>query len=329
MTRVVAILLIGLVAIGWPAPALAYLKFGVRIGGNLVDVRWNRPVTYFVTERGVAGVTAPQLRDAIGRAFATWQAVSTATVSSQFLGLTIAPPGLRDGQTTFGFVDRPDLDRVLGATSFLLDGMTGEVLESDVFFNTRFNWSVAAAGEADRIDLESVALHEIGHLLGLGHSALGETEMIPAGRRVVASGAVMFPIAMGPGIVADRQLQADDIAGISDLYPAANFEAETGTISGRVTKNGSGVLGAHIVALHLESGQLIGSFALNPSGEFVIAGLDPGRYVLRAEPLDDAEPESFFGGPIDVDFRVGYAPRVITAPRGAGSNPVEITVRPK
>ena len=67
-----------------------------------------------------------------------------------------------------------------------------------------------------------MALHELGHLLGLSHSALGETERTStAGRRVVASGAVMFPIAMTAGAVANRVLQADDMAGVSDLYPAA------------------------------------------------------------------------------------------------------------
>ena len=32
-----------------------------------------------------------------------------------------------DGRTTLGFLDRPDLDRVLGATSFILDSSTGAI----------------------------------------------------------------------------------------------------------------------------------------------------------------------------------------------------------
>ena len=325
----IALLLIFVVTLSAPSPALAYLKYGALVGGAVVDVRWRRPVPYFITERDVTGVTAGQLRDAVGRAFATWQAVPTAAVQSQFQGYTIAPPGLPDERTTFGFLDRPDLDRVLGATSFLLDSTTGEIREADVFFNTNFSWSVAPAGEAGRIDLESIALHEIGHLFGLGHSALGETEIGSAGRRLIASGSIMFPIAMAAGSIADRQLQADDIAGISDLYPGAQFDTTTSSISGRVLKSGVPLYGAHVMAVNLSDGSAVGGFTLNERGEYVIAGLSPGSYLVRVEPLDDADTESFFTGPIDVDFRVTYSDRVVTAPSGAGSDPIEIQVRPK
>ena len=66
---------------------------------------------------------------------------------------------------------------MLGETSFLIDEVTGEILESDIVLNSTFPWSVAAGGEAGRHDVESIVLHEVGHLLGLGHSALGETEL--------------------------------------------------------------------------------------------------------------------------------------------------------
>jgi hypothetical protein len=269
------------------------------------------------------------LRDAVGRAFAAWQAAPNTSIQSQFQGFTVAPPGVQDQRTTFGFLERPDLDRVLGATSFLLDAVTGEIREADVFFNSRFPWSVSAAGEPGRVDLESVAVHEIGHLLGLGHSAIGETEMIPGGRRVIASGAVMFPIAFTAGAIAERLLQADDLAGISDLYPSPQFAARTTSISGRVTKNGAGVFGAHVTAVHLRSGAVVGGFVLNDQGDFSIAGLAPGSYLVRVEPLDDASTDSFFSGTVDVDFQVAYASRVVVAPAGGGSDPVTVTVRPK
>jgi Matrixin len=330
MTRFIAAALVMLLSLSMAAPAWAYLKFGIQVGATVRDVTWSQPVRYFVTERPVAGVTVPELRDAIGRAFATWSSVSSATVRAEFQGLTIASPAAFDGRTTLGFLDRPDLERVLGATSFMLDARTGEIIEADVFFNTRFDWSATSTGQPGRVDLESVALHEIGHVLGLGHSAIGETELQPGGgRRVIASGAVMFPIAMSPGSIADRVLQADDLAGIFDLYPAQNPSGTAGTssIRGRVTKSGVGLFGAHVVAFNLETGKMVGGFSLNNAGEFVITGLDPGAHLLRVEPLDDADTSSFFARSIDTSFQITFAPKIVVAPRNGSSEEIAIEVR--
>ena len=149
-----------------------------RSAAASIDLKWNQPVA--VLRHRARRSPASRCRSCATPSTAPLppgRVSAPAAVRSQFQGVTLAPPGLQDGRTTFGFLDRPDLDRVLGATSFLLDAQTGEILEADIFFNSRFEWSTAAEGAAGRVDLESVALHEIGHLLGLGHSAMGETEM--------------------------------------------------------------------------------------------------------------------------------------------------------
>lgn len=326
------VLVIGGIAM-LPVNLLAYLKLGVQVAGRTVVAHWNTmPVRYFVTNAGTTNVTAGQFQTAIAAAFSTWEQVPTSTFSASFSGFTPARPLDQDGMSVLGYANRPDLDRVLGATTFVVNTTSGEIVESDIFFNSAFPWSTAQGGESGRYDLQSIALHEIGHLQGLGHSALGETELrAGGGRRVLGSGAVMFPIAFSAGNIEERMLRPDDIAGVSDLYPETDFRTRTGSIGGKVTKNGQGVYGAHVVAFNLQSGEMVGNFSLDTNGTFAIAGLEPGPYALRVEPLDDADVESFFDPPPapDLAFAPKFFEKIVIAPRGGSAGSVEIAVTPK
>ncbi|MBA0652485.1 hypothetical protein Goklo_019744 [Gossypium klotzschianum] len=64
------------------------------------------------------------------------------------------------------------------------------------------NWSTSNAIRQNQIDLESVAIHEIGHILGLGHSE--------------DPNAIMYAY-FSPGTI-KRNLGRDDIDGIRALY---------------------------------------------------------------------------------------------------------------
>ena len=183
------------------APLHAYLKIGTDSGGQTVALSWKQsPVRYFVTDAGVDGVTAADFRDAVGRAFHAWQDVTSARVRVEFASFTEAPPLDEDNTNTLGFLAHPDMERTLAATNYVIDTRSGEILEADIFFNSSFPWSVSPGGEQGRYDLQSIATHETGHFFGLGHSALGETEVEPGGgRRLIAAGSVMFPIAFSAG----------------------------------------------------------------------------------------------------------------------------------
>lgn len=69
------------------------------------------------------------------------------------------------------------------------------------FDDSEHTWVIGAASGG--FDIETVALHEIGHILGLEHSAV--------------SGAVMFPSVSSNFTL--RALQEDDLAGLRQLYP--------------------------------------------------------------------------------------------------------------
>lgn len=85
------------------------------------------------------------------------------------------------------------------------DGPGGTIAHAFAPTNGRFHydgdetWSVGATPNA--FDLETVALHEIGHLLGLGHSSVQSAIMFPS----ISSGTT-------------KGLHQDDIQGIRALY---------------------------------------------------------------------------------------------------------------
>ena len=321
-------LVAALVVLFSAAHAQAYLKLGTTINGKVISLKWDTfPIRYFISNHGVPGVQATDLRDAVGRAFASWKAIPNTSISSQFAGFTQASSLGDDNMTVIGFANRPDLDRVLGSTSFTVDIVSGEIVDADIFLNSSFAWSVAPGGDPGAYDVESIALHEIGHLHGLGHSALGETQLMGGSNRLVlAAEATMFPVAFSAGSVNARTPRADDIAGISDLYGTSAFRQSTGSISGRVTRDGVGLFGAHVIAFSPQTGKLVAGFTLDDDGSFIIAGLDPGPQVIRAEPLDDADPDSFFDTTVDVDFKPAFSARLVVVPEGGTANDVEVKV---
>jgi hypothetical protein len=76
---------------------------------------------------------------------------------------------------------------------------------------------------------------------------------------------------------------------------------------------------------------LIGGFALSDDGSFVIAGLDPGPHIVRVEPIDDGDIESFFDLTlnIDIDFRPQFYQKIVVVPKGGGTSGVELKVAAK
>ena len=306
----------------------AYLRQSFLVGGARISISWaNRTIPYSVADVAVPGVTVDALEAALQRASQSWTSAPGSNITFQYVGRTAARPLEADGRNTIGFLSIPELEGVLGVTVTLADVVTGEVVESDMFLNSASEWSVAAAGEEDAYDVESIALHEMGHMLGLDHSALGFFEVRDDEARLAAAEAVMFPFAFEPGSIAGRTLKSDDIAGVAAIYPDPDHLADTGTIRTHVQLAGRDVFGVHVMAFNPISGAMVAGFVLE-NGEASIAGLAPGPYVLRVEPVDDDDVGSYFDEPpvVDLAFRNTFIDRLIYVQRGTTAGPVEIAL---
>jgi hypothetical protein len=166
--------------------------------------------------------------------------------------------------------DRPgESDGHGGTTRF-----AGQVIKADIIFNPNVQYST---GGGSGTDLQTVATHEIGHFLGLDHSAVVR--------------AIMFPFASDL-----TTLGYDDVAAISTVYPSASQSFPSTTIAGRVAfSNGQGVFGAHVFADSTTANLTIGGNVRKtpigtvtaPDGSYTIKGLPADIYTVSAEPLDD------------------------------------------
>jgi hypothetical protein len=280
-------------------------------GDETVYLRWDRdsmPVVYHVNNRPPRDFTLDEAVAAVQASFDTWESISTATITFQFGGTTNAEPFVFfDDTNTLGFDSDPDLEGsgILGATHWLFFTFTGEIRESDIYFNAFYPWSVSPNGTEGRFDFQSVATHEIGHFFGIGHSHTGIMETTGLRRRLIEGSAIMYPFAYPPGSTLGRTPLADDIAGISALYPVAGQTRETGSLSGRVTKSGQGILGAHVNVFNPFTEELIGFFT-DANGNYRLEGLKPGPYIIRVNPITDPTSPEDFGfreSQVDMDFR--------------------------
>jgi Matrixin./Putative peptidoglycan binding domain./Ricin-type beta-trefoil lectin domain. len=193
-------------------------------------------------------------RAAVRRALATWSAIVQISFREVSAGDS---PDIMIAWGQANEADRDMIGSILARADYppglgYMDNSLPRALHFDDQVHT---WCIGA--EVGHFDVETVALHEIGHLLGLQHSS--------------ATGAVMFPV-LAPHST-NRFLAVPDIEGMRRLYPLA------GPIFGRHgicldIEGGSTSPGAHAIVWTYWGGR---------NQLFKVEWVENGYYRLVAE----------------------------------------------
>ena len=168
------------------------------------------PVQYLIQNAGSQDVSLPDEIAAIDAAFATWQAVPTSSLAFSNAGMTDLGLAVDDNNVML-FIETGwqfGSEAAAATSLFIIDGQQ----TADIAVNgENFTWAIAPPGAAiadDRLDLQAVLTHEIGHLSGLSHSDRAYDTMYVAWKP-------------WPG---QRTLSIDDKLGLSSIYPTAGNE---------------------------------------------------------------------------------------------------------
>lgn len=189
----------------------------------------------------------------------------------------------------------------VGRTRVSFDPNTGAIVEADIALSPAQQFSTD--GTPNTYDLESTFVHEIGHFLGLDHSALIGASMQPRQVQNATNGS--FNLTQ----TTVRTLSDDDLAGIRSIYGQRTPRA-VGSIQGTLNYP---FAGAHVWAENAATGRVVGSAVTKSDGSYRIDQIPPGDYRVRVEFLDEPTHANEITAPRGPYANIGTGPAFQTA----------------
>ena len=179
------------------------IKWGSSTVGTKANVSWSLMLDDICLGGGNCSSLIPSMPAGfiaeIDRAFDTWAAVANLTFTlSTETNLNGSINGKGDIRLGAEHID--GINGVLAHAKGSAYAVNPRWAVAEIHFDTAENWTIGSAG----VDIYSIALHEIGHALGLGHSNVADAVMK----------ATFNPNGNFNG------LSSDDIIGIQYLYGA-------------------------------------------------------------------------------------------------------------
>lgn len=195
------------------AAGLAMVAGGTALAYEWTGVKWSlrngQSVSYKVSESLSGDVMDRDALEGINLGYDVWTALPCSYMAWSYEGRTpITAWGAADGNNVSSWRESAwnDSAAALGIATYISGG--GGIQDCDIKFNGQdHSWihhpaDFNGGGFGGRVDIASVATHEAGHCIGLGHSDV--------------NGATMWPTVL-PGIES-RSLSADDIQGGCEIY---------------------------------------------------------------------------------------------------------------
>src|SRR6185436_4093405 len=253
-------------------PVAAATRITYDVNGKPTPIEWQAsafPLAYEIDSKLVAA--KPAIAAMVDHAFETWAAVPDANVSFVSRGVSTTASKRNDGRVSISLAN----ELFSGQGSFALTTYTfdenGRFTDADIQIDPEL-----LRGD---FNIDTALRHEVGHVLGLDHSAV--------------LSAVMYPFVTSSDM--PNTFDSDDRIAIAQTYPKTDPTLTGATLQGRVLGDSGAIFAAQVVAMNAR-GEPVATGLTSVSGEFTLTGIPAGRYRIYVEPLD---------GPVDLSSLQG------------------------
>jgi hypothetical protein len=282
-----------------PVPLPAYYHFIHYLKSGNAPEKFDlsalpaKTITFFVSENGPTAYSQTDsfnsVLSQIRQATLVWNGIGSSDLRVSFGGMeNVATPQNAPGGDVL-FEDLPPGVEGFGGPTSLASPVTAA--DGSQFFpivrsvvHLSLNLQLPPGPSFDQSFLMTT-IHEMGHALGLQHTFTSAT----MSQATTSATTLSHPVA------------ADDIAGISVLYPNANF-GQFGSIAGKITAGGGPIHLASVVAI--QAGVDAVSAVTNPDGSYRMDGVPPGNYAIYVHTMP---PDADIYGPWNADGSVATA----------------------